>query len=89
MDGNGKETHFAETELPHHAKAVDDCHTNILSGYAAEIERACGVSSMTSDAQRDDYVAAGASHFILGMGGTWNYDVVENLVRWRNAVDPR
>jgi len=53
-----------------------------------EIERACSVDSKTSDAERDDYVAAGASHFILGMSGTWNYDAVEKLVHWRNVVDP-
>jgi len=50
-----------------------------------EIERACGVSRQSSDAERDDYVAAGASHFILGMSGTWNYNAVEDLVRWRDA----
>ncbi len=35
-----------------------------------EIERAWAVESTTSDAQRDDLVAAGASHLILGMSGT-------------------
>lgn len=50
-----------------------------------EIERACNTSASSSDAERDDYVAAGASHFILGMGGTWNYDAVEALVHWRDA----
>ena len=50
-----------------------------------EIERACAAGRTTSDAERDDYVAAGASHFILGMSGTWNYDAVEDLVRWRDA----
>ncbi|MBV9690711.1 MAG: hypothetical protein JO202_13495 [Ktedonobacteraceae bacterium] len=51
----------------------------------SEIERAWSVSSTTSDAQRDDLVAAGASHFIVGMSGTWNDDAVANLVRWRDA----
>jgi hypothetical protein len=50
-----------------------------------EIERACGVSRQSTDAERDDYVAAGASHFILGMSRTWNYATVEDLVRWRDA----
>ncbi len=50
-----------------------------------EIERACDVRSFASDAERDDYVVAGASHFILGMGRTWNDDAVEDLVRWRDA----
>ena len=50
-----------------------------------EIERACAVSRQSTDAERDDYAAAGASHFILGMSGTWNYSAVEDLVRWRDA----
>ena len=51
----------------------------------SEIERAWGVDTTTSDAQRDDFVAAGVSHFIVGMSGTWNDDAVANLVRWRDA----
>jgi probable F420-dependent oxidoreductase len=51
----------------------------------AEIERACSVRSSASDAERDDYVAAGASVFSLGMSRTWDYDSVESLVRWRDA----
>ncbi len=54
-----------------------------------EIERACSTRSFASDVQRDDYVAAGASHFILGMSGTWDYDAVEDLVRWRDARNSR
>jgi hypothetical protein len=50
-----------------------------------EIERACAVSRQSTDAERDDYAAAGASHFILGMSGAWNYQAVEDLVRWRDA----
>jgi hypothetical protein len=43
------------------------------------------VSRQSTDAERDDYAAAGASHFILGMSGAWNYQAVEDLVRWRDA----
>jgi probable F420-dependent oxidoreductase len=51
-----------------------------------EIERACTPGSQATDGQRDDYVAAGASHFILGMnGGQRDYAAVEALVRWRDA----
>lgn len=49
-----------------------------------EIERACGTGSFASSQVRDDYVKAGATHFILGMSGTWDYDAVEDLVRWRD-----
>jgi probable F420-dependent oxidoreductase len=50
-----------------------------------EIERACSVSKTASDAERDDYVAAGASQFNLGMSTFWDYDAVESLVAWRDA----
>jgi probable F420-dependent oxidoreductase len=51
----------------------------------AEIERACSVRASASDGERDDYVAAGASVFTLGMSRTWDYTAVESLVRWRDA----
>jgi probable F420-dependent oxidoreductase len=51
----------------------------------AEIERACSVSKTASDAERDDYVAAGASQFNLGMSSFWDYDAVESLLRWRDS----
>jgi probable F420-dependent oxidoreductase len=50
----------------------------------AEIERACSPRPAATDAQRDDYVAAGVTHFILGMD-TWDDDAVANLLRWRDA----
>jgi probable F420-dependent oxidoreductase len=65
---------------------------SVLDGWCAElgrdpraIERTCAVGSHASDAERDDYVAAGAAHFILGMGEPWNYDAVADLLRWRDA----
>jgi probable F420-dependent oxidoreductase len=50
-----------------------------------EIERACNAGRQSSEAELDDYVAAGATHFIMGMSGAWDYEAVENLVRWRDA----
>jgi hypothetical protein len=50
-----------------------------------EIERACSVGTRASDAERDEYVDAGASHFIVGMSGTWDDEAVLSLVRWRDA----
>lgn len=46
-----------------------------------EIERVCSVRKTASDTERDDYVAAGASHFLLGMSGTWDVDAVADLAR--------
>jgi probable F420-dependent oxidoreductase len=51
----------------------------------AEIERACSVSKAASDAERDDYVAAGALQFNLGMSTFWDYDAVESLLTWRDS----
>ncbi len=50
-----------------------------------EIERVCAVRHGASTAERDDYVAAGASHFIMGMSEPWDYDAIEDLVRWRDS----
>jgi probable F420-dependent oxidoreductase len=50
-----------------------------------EIERACGTGSFASSKMRDDYVKAGATHFILGMSSTWDENAVEDLVRWRDS----
>jgi probable F420-dependent oxidoreductase len=50
-----------------------------------EIECACAVRRYASTTERDDYVAAGASHFILGMSEPWDYDTIEDLVRWRDS----
>ena len=79
-------THFfADVATFTHKMEVLDNWCEELNRDPREIEHACEVPSLISDAQRDDYVAAGASHFILGMGTPWNYDAVEDLVRWRDA----
>jgi probable F420-dependent oxidoreductase len=49
-----------------------------------EIERTFSVGRLASDGERDDYVAAGGSHLILGLSGVWDYDAVESIVRWRD-----
>ena len=50
-----------------------------------EIERACGTGMFASSKMRDDYVKAGATHFIIGMSGIWDDSAVEDLVRWRDS----
>lgn len=35
--------------------------------------------------QLDAFVAAGANHIILGMGSPWPYNLVEQMVAWRDA----
>ena len=49
-----------------------------------EIERSCGTQKFATDAQRDAYVKAGATHLILGLGEPWDFDAVEDLIRWRD-----
>jgi len=78
-------THFF-TDVPTFAHKME-----VLDNWCAEfgrdpgeIERACGTQNYADDAERDAYVKAGASHFILGMSGTWDYNAVEDLIRWRD-----
>jgi probable F420-dependent oxidoreductase len=79
-------THFfADVATFRHKMQVLENWCAQLNRDPREIEHACEVSSLISEAQRDDYVAAGASHFILPMGTPWNYDAVEDLLRWRDA----
>lgn len=49
-----------------------------------EIERSGGTQKFATDAQRDAYVKAGATHLILGLGESWDFDAVKDLVRWRD-----
>jgi probable F420-dependent oxidoreductase len=63
----------------------------VLNGWCAEvgrnsqeIEHACGAPRSADPAELDAYVAAGATHFILGMTEPWNFDAVAKLVKWRN-----
>jgi probable F420-dependent oxidoreductase len=50
----------------------------------AEIERTCGTQKFASEALRDAYVKAGATHLIMGFDEPWDFDAVEDLVRWRD-----
>jgi probable F420-dependent oxidoreductase len=79
-------THFfADVPTFTHKMGVLDQWCAEFQRDPSEIERACSAGRKASDAERDDYVAAGASHFILGMSGTWDYEAIEDLVRWRDA----
>jgi alkanesulfonate monooxygenase SsuD/methylene tetrahydromethanopterin reductase-like flavin-dependent oxidoreductase (luciferase family) len=49
-----------------------------------EIERSCETQKFATDAQRDAYVKAGATHLIMGMGEPWDFDAVAQLLKWRN-----
>jgi probable F420-dependent oxidoreductase len=59
----------------------------------AEIERCCGTNGADSQATRDAYVQAGATHLILGMGERpgepWNFNLIKQLVKWRDERNGR
>jgi probable F420-dependent oxidoreductase len=78
-------THFfADAPTFAHKMEVLDNWCAEIGRDPREIERACDTVSSASNQDRDEYVKAGASHFILGMSGSWNFDAVEDLVRWRD-----
>lgn len=53
----------------------------------AEIERTVAISSKDIPGNLDAFVAAGATHLILGLGEPWDFDLVERLVLWRDAAN--
>ena len=57
----------------------------------AEIEHSVSPAQGYTDATLDSYVAAGATHIILGVGQSqdkndpWNFAAIEKLIAWRDA----
>jgi probable F420-dependent oxidoreductase len=51
----------------------------------AEIERTVHLEDKVETAELQAFAAAGATHFILGLGDPWDYDKVEKLLTWRNG----
>jgi probable F420-dependent oxidoreductase len=84
---HGTMTHFfADVATFKHKMGVLDGWCSEIGRDPGEIEHVCSLGSHATDAERDDFVAAGASHFLLGMNGdAWDYPAVEALVRWRDA----
>lgn len=50
-----------------------------------EIVHTADVKRDATEEELDALVQAGASHFIIGVGTPWNFDLIEKLVRWRDA----
>ena len=50
------------------------------------IERTVHLNDEVDPADLDAFARAGATHFILGLGAPWNYEKVEQLLRWREVV---
>ena len=75
---------FGDPETFSHKMQVLNNWCAEISRDPGEIERSCGTQKFASDAQRDAYVKAGATHLILGMDEPWDFDAVKDLVRWRD-----
>ncbi|MFL7837631.1 MAG: LLM class F420-dependent oxidoreductase [Candidatus Promineifilaceae bacterium] len=50
----------------------------------AAIERTVHLNSEFDPAALDTFAAAGATHFIVGLGDPWDYGLVERLLAWRS-----
>ncbi len=53
----------------------------------AEIERTVSVTKEDVAANLDTFAELGGTHMILGMGEPWDYDLVEQLVTWRDGAN--
>lgn len=51
----------------------------------ADIERTVSITAEDIPNNLDAYADAGATHLILGIGSPWPYDLVEQLVAWRDT----
>ncbi len=50
----------------------------------AEIERTVAIGRKDVPDNLDAFAEAGATHLILGLGDPWDFDLVRELVRWRD-----
>ena len=75
---------FGDPETFAHKMRVLDNWCAEISRNPGEIERSCGTQKFATDAQRDTFVKAGATHLILGLDEPWDFDAVKDLVRWRD-----
>ena len=73
---------FGPLDTFKHKSAVLDDWCRKLGRDPHEIERSV---SPRSDENLDDYVAAGASHFIVGTTYPFDYERIEAMLRWREG----
>jgi alkanesulfonate monooxygenase SsuD/methylene tetrahydromethanopterin reductase-like flavin-dependent oxidoreductase (luciferase family) len=52
----------------------------------AEITRTVAIGSKDVPGNLDAFAEAGATYFILGLGEPWDYDLVAELLRWRDTA---
>jgi len=75
---------FGDPQVIGHKMEVLDNWCREIGRDPNEIERGCGTQKNDKDETRNAYVQAGATHLIMGMGESWDFQAVENLVKWRN-----
>jgi probable F420-dependent oxidoreductase len=53
----------------------------------AAVERTVSITASDIPGNLDAFAEVGATHLILGMGEPWNFDLIEQLVRWRDGAN--
>ena len=77
---------FGPPEKWQHKNNVLTAWCEKLGRDPAAIERTVAVSAEEVPAKLDAFAEAGATYMILGMGDPWNFDLIDQLVRWRDSA---
>jgi probable F420-dependent oxidoreductase len=75
-------TAVSPEQFQHKCTVLDQWCANVGRDPAA-IERSVSLHGAPEASFYDEYVAAGAQHFILNLGEPWDLAPVEHLIRWR------
>lgn len=75
---------FGPPESFKHKNAVLDNWCHEVGRDPAAIERSLAMQVKEVE-QADEFYAAGATHFILGLGEPWDFDAVATMLAWRDA----
>ncbi len=75
---------FGSPESFKHKNEVLDNWCREVGRDPAAIERSLAMQASEVD-QADEFYAAGATHFIVGLGEPWNFAAVETMLAWRDA----
>jgi probable F420-dependent oxidoreductase len=77
---------FGPPENYRRKSAILDEWCNQVGRDPAEIERSVSIEADELD-QLDEYIAIGATHFILSAGSPFDFDSMQRLVRWRDRIN--
>jgi probable F420-dependent oxidoreductase len=76
---------FGDPETARHKNAVLDGWCERVGRDPAAIERSIGGIDRSKAERLDEYVEAGMTHFIMGVGGPdWDLSLLPDLVAWRD-----